>query len=229
MEFIIENIELIILVLLVVIILVLIRVYVYNIYFSKYFTNRKFQVRSAYEIDPKTNGKCFNIYIYNKNINDVSINSMGFIYRNQSIDYFKTYKASVISNDDTKLVIPSRDSIKVVVPIDQFETVLFDNNRGKRKIAKIRAYVTDSLGVQTTFCSKSIRKIVAKDLKQINRIKYQEIKKMFQERKIEKRKQRNLKKEINRIKKAKEETHKFHLKTFVLEFIGNIKNKFKKK
>lgn len=212
MEFIKNNFEIIIIVLSIIMLLILIRVYLYNVYYSKYFTNKKFQVRSTYEINPKDQSKNFVIYVYNKNINDVSINSLGFIYRDQSIDYFKKIKEELIAKDDMKLVIPARDAIKVIVPVDEFELIIYENNRSKKKIGSILCYVTDTLGVQSKYKAKSVQYIVKKDYRQRVKDLKNQVKKAKQEVKIERRNdqrirredqshQRKIKKEVNHIKK----------------------------
>jgi hypothetical protein len=212
MELIKENFELVTIILFTVVILILTRVYIYNVFYAKYFTNKKFQIRSTYEIDPKNQRNNFVIYVYNKNINDVSINSLGFLYRNQSIDYFKKIKEELIPKEDIKLVIPSRDAIKVLVPVDQFESIIYDNNRGKKTISKIMTYVTDTLGVQTKFLSKSVRSIVVRDFKiklketkmeqkQFNENRKFEMKKKSMEQKSEKKTKKQLEREVKNIKK----------------------------
>lgn len=186
-----EYFEYFVILILVIILIIQLRVLIYNKYFSKHFSNKKFVVKSNYLIDPSDEQKKFTIEVYNNNINDTRIIGLGYIYRNQSIDYFKTYLRINNLEEESRVVIPSRDSIKLEMEVEELEKIVLNNNRGKKKIKNIYVFVTDSLGLSTIAKGKTISKKLR--INQISRLKNQkeEDKKIYKMQKLEKK---NLKK-----------------------------------
>ena len=157
MTFLQENFEYIVYGLFLLTFLLLFVLIAYNRFFSKHFSNKKFQIKSGYEIEPLTRESRFSIEIFNNNINDTRITGFGFTYKNQNIDYYKTYLAEKNLPNDAKVIIPSRDFLRSQVNVDDFKIIISDINRGKYRVGKIAVYVTDSLGLTSKANSKSVR------------------------------------------------------------------------
>jgi preprotein translocase subunit Sec63 len=69
---------------------------------------------------------------------------------------------------NSKIVIPSRDSIRLRINCNEIKTIIRDFNMGKKRMKRVDVYVIDSLGITTITKSRSIkknlRKMIKKDL-----------------------------------------------------------------
>ena len=104
-----ENFEIIVVVAFILVLILLATVLSFNSYLTKAFSNKKFHVISSFEIDALKNTKTFVINIHNKGINDIRISGFGFIYKGQTIDFYKRYIVDNALPLDFKIVISSRD------------------------------------------------------------------------------------------------------------------------
>ncbi len=198
MTFIKENIEVFMVAGFFSIVVLLLIVLRFNFYLSKFFSNKKFKVYSTYTYEPTNSFQSFKLNIFNNNVNDSRIIAFGYIYKNHSIDYYKTYLKNNSLPADSKLIISSRDCITSDIEVSQLKTIVSDMNRGKRKVHKICSFVSDASGM--TFKSKaySVSKQISIQLnndyldelakKRILKQKMKEEKKAFRRKvKIEKR------------------------------------------
>lgn len=190
----------------------------YNHFFSKHFSNKKFHIQSGYEIEPMTKTKRFSITIFNNNINDTRITGFGFMYKNQNIDYYKTYLKEKELPNDAKIIIPSRDCIGSDVDVNNLKVIIYDINRGKYRVRDLKVFVTDSLGLTTQARAKSIKKHLFLLLKADNT----EERKRMKEAKAQSNKEHQderMKIRIDRRMKFKEKWDKFLL---------SVRSKFKR-
>lgn len=132
---------------------------------SKYFSSQRFQVTSFYEINPVTMKENFTIGVFNNNINDSRVVALGLMYKNRNIDYFNTYLKQENLGSNSKIVIPSRDSVRLHIDCTEIKTIIRDFNQGKNQTKRIEVYVIDSLGITTSIKSTSIRKNIKKMIK----------------------------------------------------------------
>lgn len=177
MEFIIENFEIISLILFVIVIILMIILLGFNKYFAMYFSNKKFHIESNFRIDAADENKLFIIDIYNRNINDVRLSSFGFLYKGRNIDFYKTYLIEKDLPKDHKVVISSRDYLSTHIKMDTLKNIIYDINRGSKKISKLNAYVTDSLGITSRTNARDIKNQIKDKIKEDKREKIKEIKK----------------------------------------------------
>lgn len=152
-----EYFEIIVVAMLMAVTALLIAVLSYSRFFSKHFSNRKFQIKSGFQHEPLKKSAQFVISIYNNNINDTRITGFGFVFKRQNIDYFKTHLSISGQPEDAKIVIPSRDFVQVVIDDADLHQIVSDINRGKRRIGNLQAFVTDSLGLTSKTNAKQIR------------------------------------------------------------------------
>jgi len=132
----------------------------YNIFLSKFFSSKKFRVTGNYVFEPSDNTKKFSLAIFNNNVNDTRIIAFGFIYKNYSLDYLKSYRLKQNISVNEKTIIASRDCIGIDINALELKSVIKDMNRGKRRISKFRTFVSDSSGI--TYRQKA--KLVSKQL-----------------------------------------------------------------
>jgi selenocysteine-specific translation elongation factor len=64
-----------------------------------------------------------------------------------------------------QLIVLSRDSFELHVSSSELETIISDYNKGAKHVSMIRVYVIDYQGIVTKSKSRSIRKVVAKNIK----------------------------------------------------------------
>jgi hypothetical protein len=129
------------------IIILLIVILRYNIFLSMFFSSKKFRVTGSYVFEPSDNSKKFSLAIFNNNVNDTRIISFGFIYKNYSLDYLKSYRLKQNISANEKTIIASRDCIGLDINALELKSVIKDMNRGKRRISKFRTFVSDSSGI----------------------------------------------------------------------------------
>ncbi|MDT8337445.1 MAG: hypothetical protein RQ856_06440, partial [Candidatus Izemoplasmatales bacterium] len=153
--------------LLIIILVVILR---YNIYMSKFFSNKKFRIDSSYVLEPTEETRSFSLTIFNNNVNDSRVIAFGFIYKNHSLNYYKAYLKTNKFSDNYKVVIPSRDCISITIDANELKTIISDINRDGRRISRLKAYVSDSSGLTI----KTRAKAVSRQLSTIFRIEYLE-------------------------------------------------------
>jgi len=185
---------------------------------AKHFSNQKVNVKASYNHDMTTNNPSIMITVNNQNVNDLKLIGIGFIYKEQTIDYFKTAIRERGSEKTNQLIIDSRDAIKIPVEVDSLKNIIHDLNEGSKKVKPLEVFATDVSGTQSKRKAKSIKRMLKKLLKQ-NRLerkktlkaKKKEIKQTKKEEKQLKRQQRRkrLKNKLSSIKmKIKDKTSK---------------------
>ncbi len=150
--------------LLVLLIVLAIATLVLNIGFSKYLRSRKYRITTKSEYEPTSGLETFTIHIFNNNLTDTRLAAFGYTYKHRTIDYYKTYLKQIETSAQGKVVIPSRDAIKVRVDIDSLLSVIRDYNDGTVKVKPLKCFVTDTLGMTTHTNAKPIRKVIKKKL-----------------------------------------------------------------
>jgi hypothetical protein len=153
-----EHFELIVLILFFCVMIMLLVIVSFNRYFIRYFSNKKFQISTTYTLNALDKKQNFAITIYNKNINDVRLSGFGYVYKHQNIDFYHSYLNENGLPDDYKIVIPSRDYLSAKVDVDHLKVIVSDINKGTNKTTRIKAFVTDSLGLTTQTRAKPIQK-----------------------------------------------------------------------
>ncbi len=190
-EFIREVFELSVLILLLVLLFVAIIIMIKTFGFSKYLSSRKYRISTHFEYEPISQKEMFTILVYNNNLTDSRLAALGYMYKHQTIDYYKTYLKQIDYSLEGKIVIPSRDSIKIKIDIDSLLAVINDYNYGKIKTKSLKCFVTDALGMTTTVKAKTVRKVIKRKLKKAKVIKrdqkIEQIKKQKQERLAQKK------------------------------------------
>jgi len=222
MTFIIENFEYIVTALLTIIVVVLAVLFRYNVYLSKFFSNKKFKVNSKYEFEPLTQNKFFSLNIFNNNVNDTRIIGFGYIYKNHNIDYYKTYLKNNNLPEATKVIIPSRDCINSKIDASNLKTIISDMNKGKRNVSHLKSFVSDSQGL--TY--KSNTRMVSKQLTYLLKVDHKESQAKKKEIRLEMRQEKQAVSRQVRVEKRlkrKEKIDKYMLK------IKSILPKIKKK
>ncbi|MCF7930800.1 MAG: hypothetical protein K9L02_04780 [Acholeplasmataceae bacterium] len=158
MQFIRDNFAEITVILFIIVTILLLMILSFNRYFVKYFSNKKFQINTSYQVDAASQEKQFVISIFNKNINDVRISGFGYVYQNQNIDFYKNYLVAEDLPKDHKIVIPSRDFIFAKIDVLTLKTIISDINRGDTSVRSLKVFVTDSQGLTAQSRAKAVRK-----------------------------------------------------------------------
>jgi hypothetical protein len=219
MEFIIENFEYIALLLLIATVVILIFVLVYVLHVSNYFSNRKFRILGRYEYEPSTLIKEFVIQVFNNNVNDSRIVGFGFIYKEQTIDYFKTYSKLKELDPSKQLIVLSRDSFELHVSSRELETIISDYNKGRKHVSMIWVYAIDYQGIVTKSKSRSIRRVVSMSIQNA----------FGQQKKIEKETRNNQRKEERNDRQNRRKLAQLNRREIFNKWWLIVKTKFKKK
>lgn len=190
-----------------------------NVKMSKYFSNKKFRVRSFSDLNPVNQERHFSIHIFNNNVNDVRITALGFMYQNQSIDYYQSYLLDQELPTDYKVSIISRGFIVVKVSIDQLKNLITDINKNKFKVTKISTYIIDSLGLLTVIPANQVRNHIIKLIKADRQA-------LLLHQKEQAKKSRDEQKLLNQNKRLE---RKLKRKEFYGKVKFKIKNLFKRK
>jgi len=134
------------------------------------------------------------------------------MYKNHNIDYFKTYKQEHKLPESSKVIIASRDCIINKIDAEKLKIIVSDMNKGKRRVSKIKSYVSDAQGL--TF--KSNARAVKKQLQFLLNEDYKELqakkKSLRMKEQLEKRELKRKKRIDNRLRR-KEIWNKYVLKT----------------
>ena len=219
MDFIIENFEYIAIFLLVALVVIGAFVLVYVLHVSNYFSNRKFRILGRYEYEPLTLTKEFVIQVFNNNINDSRIVGFGFMYKEQTVDYFKTYSQLKGLDPSKQMMVLSRDSFELHVASHDLETIISDYNKGKKRVSMIRVYAIDYQGIVTKSNARNIRRVVAMNIKTA-----------FEEQKrIEKNNRDNQRMEIKKERQNRRKLNQLSRKEKFSKWWLIVKTKFKKK
>lgn len=200
MNFIIENFEYIAITVLLVLIVLIVLMFTRVIRISRFFSNRKFRIIGNYELEPQTNKQEFVIRVFNNNVNDSYIVGFGFMYREQTIDFYKTYFAENHLDQRNQFIVLSRDSFKFSISSSSLETIIFDYNQGAKHISKIYVYAIDSQGLVTKSNAKMIRKVVNNTNKANLKVKKQKEEAIRLEILMEKKKARHNARQMKSIK-----------------------------
>ncbi len=131
----------------------------------KHFNNKKLKIDSRYEIDPTRKSEHFILNIFNQNLNDVRIIGFGFVYTNQSIDYFTSYTQNTNHTNEGFVAVRSRDALKITIDKRELVDILKHYNRGRKKIKTLEAYAIDAQGLKTNIISHEVRSIINRTLK----------------------------------------------------------------
>jgi len=201
MQVIIDNFEYIVVFFIIIFLVLAITSLIILIRVFKFFNNKKFRIYGTYDHEPLTNTKEFAIQIFNSNINDIRIVAFGFMYKEQTIDYYKTYQ-NLNKLDPTKqVIILSRDSIKLNISSTELETIIADYNLGKIKLSKLCAYVTDSQGKITKRKVNKIRKVIASSWLVKHKAKVKSEKEIFKQLQLEKKEEKKKQRKLNALKR----------------------------
>lgn len=160
MDFLIEISPILAVVFYIVALILLLRVLAYNHTFSKYFSNRKFNTKTVYELNIKEQKEVFKLFIHNNNINEVRVIAFGFHYNNKTIDYFPLYLEQQQILKTHKFIIPSRDFIEYQIEASDLYQIIKNGSSKPYKVSNIYTYVSDSMGIVTKTKAKQVRKIL---------------------------------------------------------------------
>jgi len=208
-----ENLALIVIVGFILLALILIIILRYSVYMSKFFSNKKFRINSAYTLEPTEDKRAFTLTIFNNNVNDSRVIAFGFIYKNHSINYHKSYMLANKYKDDQKVIILSRDCLAISIDAFELKTIISDINRAKRRIRALKAYVSDSTGLTL----KTKARAVTRQLRQIFEYEYL----------AEKQKKADIRAQLASEVKAKKDKRRFEKKTLRKERMEKFKLKLK--
>lgn len=225
MDFIIKNFEIITIISLVILLVLVIFVLSLNKYFAMYFSNKKFHIRSSFEIDAKDESKMFTLKVFNRNINDVRLSGFGFLYKGRNIDFYKSYLEDNQLPANHKIVISSRDFLETKIDTEVLKNVVSDINHGSLKMLKLQGYVTDSLGLTSRTGAKEIKNHVKEILIIEKKAKNAEVKAQKMKLQAEEKmfKQNN---KVSKKSKRKERLAKISLrfKKIIAKLKGNKKS-----
>lgn len=199
MEFILENFEYIVLALLLMIFVLVIRLIISHGGIRKYLLNKKYKITSfvVYDVEEKT--ERIEIRVFNQNINDVRMTSLGFVYKDKNIDYYQKYLKDNNFNLDHEISIPSRGFIVFSLDVMEFKNLVKNLNQGKKRVSKVEVYVVDSIGATNKIAVKNLRKHLIKINKEETKANKLILKSDKVEFKVEKKQERKI-----RINKRKE-------------------------
>jgi hypothetical protein len=209
--FILEHFELIVFGFFVLIVLMLMTNLLLSQFLSSRFSNRKFNIKSTFDVNAKDGSKRFTIRIYNKNINDVRITGFGYLYLGQNIDFFASHLVDKGLPSDHRLVVSSRDSIESAIDTDLLKHVVFDASKGKKKVKALKVYVVDALGVTAYSKVQNVRRMLSKMLKD-DRLRMKEAMKTHQKKIKDEKKSMKHKKRNERKARRKEKIGKMRFK-----------------
>ncbi len=219
MEFIREMYEWLVLALLIGVLSLTFRILWLSRNMKQYFVNRKYKLETLYEFDPLHQEATYTIRVFNNNVSDTRIVAVGYYYKDRTIDYYASYLKQIEAKPDSRVVIPSRDAIKVVVEGASLMAAIEDVHAGKGRLKTLRCFVTDVFGMTTTIKARKLKKIIKRHRKEknigIKQAKKARLKAMRQEQSALRKQRRK-----NRIIRFKNSWHRFLLK---------IKTRFRRK
>ncbi|MDD3191977.1 MAG: hypothetical protein PHP41_04420 [Bacilli bacterium] len=201
MQFIIDNFEYIAILFFAILVLFSIIILIYVWHVSKFFSNRKFRIFGTFELDPKSKTEEIVVRVFNNNVNDSYIIGFGFIYKEQTIDYYKTFFAQNNLDFNNQLIVVSRDSLKFNVSLNELKTIILDYNKSKKNISMIKVYAIDSLGLVTKTNAQKIRRVIVKEINGDRKDKNQLNKQLRKEEKREIRAQKTTERKIRNLQR----------------------------
>lgn len=219
MEFLVENFHIIVTSGLLIILVLLMSLIISTNKVNTHITNKKFKLVSYISINPNDKNESVVMKVFNNNINDVRITSIGFVYKNQNIDYFDTLLINNNLNVNNIITIQSRDFIEFNIESNDLKELLLRLNNDSRKLSRLYAYIIDSSGLTTNIKAKDIKKHLKKLIKNEHKLKV----KILRAEKKEFRKEKKTKKRLKR----KEFWSKVKIKFKTLGY--KVKRIFKKK
>ena len=220
-----EIFEIFMLGLLVVVALLVTRLLILNKSFARYFSNKKYRLQSLDEFEPLSKTESFSIHVFNNNLTDARITGVGFIYKHQTIDYYKAYLKQINTPLDGKIMIPTRDSIKIHVNIQPLLDIISDANAGKNRVRKLECFVTDSLGLTTTIKAKTIRKVIKRKLRSLSKQAKRTHKENIRQQKAEKR---TIRRKKRALRKTKRQVSRERFKLWLKARISKLRRKQRK-
>ena len=146
----------------------LIAVFILQNIVSGYFSSKKFAVKSKHKVEPLTGEEKFELMVFNNNVNEARILSFGFLYRSNSVDFFDTFIEKELLPKDTKVIITSRDFIKLEIEAKHLQDIIRKHNDGKVRVDPVYAYVTDIGGNIIKYPAREVRRIVYRHFKAID-------------------------------------------------------------
>ena len=135
---------------------------------SGYFSSKKFAVKSKHKVEPLTGAEKFELMVFNNNVNEARILSFGFLYRSNSVDFFDTYITEAKLPKDAKIIIMSRDFIKLEIEAKLLQDLINSHNNGQVRVDMIHAYVTDVSGHIIKYPAREVRRIIDRHFKGID-------------------------------------------------------------
>jgi hypothetical protein len=162
---------------------------------SGYFSSKKFAVKSKHKVEPLTGEEKFELMVFNNNLIEARILSFGFLYRSNSVDFFDTYTESVKLEKDAKVIIMSRDFIKLEIEAALLQDLIKKHNDGRVRVEPIYAYVTDISGHIIKYPAREVRKIIYRHFKAIDDARKAEEKAKKQEEAAKRRIERKAKRD----------------------------------
>jgi hypothetical protein len=135
---------------------------------SGYFSSKKFSVKSKHKVEPLNGEEKFELMVFNNNVNEARILSFGFLYRSNSIDFFDTYLKTQKLDSDVKVIITSRDFIKLEIEAQLLQELVGKHNDGKVWVDPVYAYVTDISGHIIKYPAREVRRIIYRHFKAID-------------------------------------------------------------
>lgn len=197
-EYLIEYIELAILIALVLILLISLRILLQNRFISMHFSNKKFNIQALYLIDPNNKEERFRLNIFNNNFNDARVVGFGFLYNNQSIDYFNHYLEDHKTSKKNSAVIQTRSSIKIDIDKNNLIDVIKHYSDGRRQIFGLEAFVIDALGMTTKVPANEISTVINRQLKAEDDALREKRREALRQERAERRKREMEKRQLNR-------------------------------
>ncbi|HAK05386.1 MAG TPA: hypothetical protein DCM23_01620 [Firmicutes bacterium] len=138
---------------------------------SGYFSSKKFAIKSKHKVEPLTGNEKFELMVFNNNVNEARVLSFGFLYRSNSVDFFDTYLSDANLKKDAKVVIMSRDFIKLEIEAKHLQQLIESHNNGRVRVEPIYAYVTDISGHIIKYPAREVRRIIYRHFKAIDDVK----------------------------------------------------------
>ncbi len=135
---------------------------------SGYFSSKKFTVKSKHKVEPLNGNEKFELMVFNNNVNEARILSFGFLYRSNSIDFFDSYLKTQQLDSDAKVIITSRDFIKLEIEAQLLQQLVEKHNDGKVRVEPVYAYVTDIGGHIIKYPAREVRKIIYRHFKAVD-------------------------------------------------------------
>ncbi len=138
---------------------------------SGYFSSKKFAVKSKHKVEPLTGEEKFELMVFNNNVNEARILSFGFLYRSNSVDFFDTYLDRADLKKEGKILIDSRDFIKLEIEAKHLQEIIARHNDGRVRVAPVQAYVTDVSGNIIKYGAREVRRIIYRHFKALDDVR----------------------------------------------------------